>query len=244
MGYGGGFSGIAMTNISTAGMFSVTQPIVTMLIALAVRVEVWAPYKGISSLLGIIGNSAMVAGHGGFDHSGTHYVIGCGMLLFSTVLFSFYLIIQMGMDKTFSSYFVQVCAISVGFVALAVVSAVESPLYFALDHSPHIVWVAIIFTGTFSGPFAAVLTSYGVRNTTPLTASIATFSEAFFNLVGGSFLLGDVLTGYQWAGGGVLVVSVVVYAWGQSRELMALAPIAGPPLHDTEAVPITEDEIT
>ena len=148
------------------------------------------------------------------------------------------------MDKTFSSYFVQVCAISVGFVALAVVSAVESPLYFALDHSPHIVWVAIIFTGTFSGPFAAVLTSYGVRNTTPLTASIATFSEAFFNLVGGSFLLGDVLTGYQWAGGGVLVVSVVVYAWGQSRELMASAPIAGPPLHDTEAVPITEDEIT
>ena len=100
-------------------------------------------------------------------------------------------------------------------------------------------WVAIIFTGSFSGPFAIILSSYGVRNTTPLTASIATFSEAFFSLLGGSLLLGDVLTMYQWAGGAVLVVSVVVYAWGQSKELM---PVGGPPQPDTEAVPITEDE--
>ena len=145
----------------------------------------------------------------------------------------------MGMDKSFTSYFVNACAISVMLMALAVMSAVEYPLYSSLNHSPPIVWVAIIFAGSVSGPFAAVLCSYGVRNTTPLTASIATFSEALFNLLGGSFLMGDVLTGYQWAGGAVLVVSVVVYAWGQSREVM-LSPVTGPP--DTEAVPITEAE--
>jgi len=64
--------------------------------------------------------------------------------------------------------------------------------------------------------------TYGLRRTSPVTASIFGLSMSFFNLLAGRFLLNEEVKTGEWFGGSLLLVSLAVYLWGQSRELAVL----------------------
>jgi len=217
------FQGIAMTTVSTAGVISVGEPVLTMIVSLSLKVETFAVYKGVALLIGVIGNIIMLALEGAKGEAGAHYMIGCFMLFFSILSNSFYLIVQMKIDKRYTTVFVQACGLCAGFLGNVVISIFGHSEYTTMttDKISTFIWFCLIYIGLFQGPCSFTCVSYGLRRTSPVTASIFGLSMSFFNLLAGKFLLNEEVKSGEWFGGSLLLVSLVVYLWGQSRELAA-----------------------
>jgi len=216
------FQGIAMTTISTAGIISVGEPVLTMIASLALHVESFAVYKAVALLIGVTGSIIMLAVEGAKGEAGAHYMIGLILLFFSIVSSSFYLIVQMKIDKRYSAVFVQACSLSAGFLGNVVISAIGHSEYTAMPKISTSVYFCLMYIGLFSGPCSWTSVSYGLRRTSPVTASIFGLSMSFFNLLAGRFLLKEEVKTGEWFGGSLLLVSLAVYLWGQSRELAVL----------------------
>eukprot|EP00759_Apiculatamorpha_spiralis_P007407 PhF_6_TR1449/c0_g1_i1/m.2576 len=219
--------GLSKTSVSTAGIIAVLQPVISLFIAVIMKVEKYARYHGVALVLGILGNTIMIVVHGTIDSGGNGdesggitYILGCLALISSCVSYTFFLIVQSKyVDKSYSPIFIQTCSFASGFVGLSLLSSWNMSLFLNLKHAPVVVWVACFYTGIVSGPFSNTLLTYGLRRTSPMTAAISTFMEAFFNLVGGAVVLGEYLSPYQCVGGVLLVGAVIVFTRGQMDDL-------------------------
>eukprot|EP00759_Apiculatamorpha_spiralis_P007411 PhF_6_TR1449/c0_g1_i4/m.2584 len=219
--------GLSKTSVSTAGIIAVLQPVISLFIAVIMKVEKYARYHGVALVLGILGNTIMIVVHGTIDSGGNGdesggitYILGCLALISSCVSYTFFLIVQSKyVDKSYSPIFIQTCSFASAFGGLWIISAFNSGLYDALWAAPPIVWIACAYVGIISDPLSNTLVTYGLRRTSPMMAAISTFLEAFFNLVGGAVVLGETLSPYQCVGGVLLVGAVIVFTRGQMDDL-------------------------
>ena len=215
-------SGITLSSASLAGLMQPAIPIITTLLAIALRRERISACKAAGISLAIAGSLTMVltaggsGGEGGSD--GSNYPLGAALILVQCAATSLYIIIQKpmfaaGLPQPTFTFFLFLYG-GVGHVlvgAFFLPSVAWSSLPLALI--PILLYTILIAT------FLAF--SLFVFATNHLPASVSALGitlQSFFSPLLGSLVLGEVITPVDVLGGCLIVVGIVVVVLSKQSE--------------------------
>ncbi len=106
--------------------------------------------------------------------------------------------------RAFSICFLQYAAVTL--IAGVLAFGLESPTWAQLQDSAG----SLLYLGIVSGGFAYTMQAVAQRYTPPTDAAIILGGEALFGALAGIWFLGERLDAWMWAGGGIILVSMLI----------------------------------
>ena len=204
---------IHLSSAATVGVITGSVPILTMLIAAAVRVESLSPRIVVAASVSLVGVALVTLGPGSAVTGGA---VGSGLALLAAACWAGHSVAVVRLASQYSALRTS-ALVTVGIAVLLLASA-AAPLnsqHYALGWA---VWAVLVGVGLATAA-VNLLWFHALRQVGASRASLYSNLQPFFVVVLSVVLLGEVVTGWTFAGGAVITAGLVAARrWGVSRR--------------------------
>lgn len=189
------------TSVTNAGFITSLYILFTPIVAMILTHE--RPGSGVwpAAALGLFG--AWLLGGGGAD-----FVVGDVLLMFGAVLWATQIVL---IGKTMKYVNRPLLLVMVQYAAIALGAGSWAIAFDPISwEAVRAAWLEILYAGVISGGIGYTLQAMAQRHTHASDAAIIFSTEAPFAALFGVWLLGDTLSGGQWAGSAAIFAAVVM----------------------------------
>jgi len=201
--------GLQYTSAAKTSLMIATIPVAVMMLAALFLGERTGPAGIMGILLSLAGIVVLVVGDPNFDFTFGGSMAGDMLILGAVISCAFYMVIARNMGKSHSSLEITMMQIIYGAVFFA-------PLF--LWELPSIEWAAItgsstaalVYLACFATLAAFLCNNYALSRIPASQASVFINGIPVVTVLSAWFLLGEVLTGLQLAGGALVLLAVFI----------------------------------